>query len=82
MTGRDFVAALEAHGFVVRRRSTSFVWLGRADQILMVDLESRIPEAFLERLLGKGTAHEQPSGPRRSRPSALGHHHPRSIPKA
>ena len=80
MTGREFVKALESQGFVVRRRSTSFVWMGCGDQILMVDLESAIPDGFLETLL----ASKKSSGGRRSRPSSLGSlgHFPRSIPKA
>ena len=76
--------ALEAQGFVVRRRSTSFVWMGRGDQILMVDLDSAIPDGFLETLLASKKSYSPPSGGRRSRPSSLGTlgHFPRSIPKA
>ena len=51
MTGREFVAALETHGFSVRRRSRSFVWLARGEQTLMVDEDATIPEAFLQRIV-------------------------------
>ncbi len=76
--------ALESQGFVVRRRSTSFVWMGCGDQILMVDLESAIPDGFLETLLASKKSLFPSSGGRRSRPSSLGSlgHFPRSIPKA
>jgi len=80
MTGREFVQALETQGFIVKRRSSSFVWLARGDQSLMVDEEAVIPQAFLESLLGRGS---QPPA-RQSRPSslrALGHF-PRAVPKA
>jgi len=84
MTGREFVVALETQGFVVRRRSSSFVWMGRGDQVLMVDLESTIPDGFLDTLLASKKSYSPPSGGRRSRPSSLRGlgHFPRSIPKA
>ncbi|MDB4944375.1 MAG: hypothetical protein JWP97_3909 [Labilithrix sp.] len=69
MTGREFVGALEKHGFTVRRRSRSFVWLLRGDQSLMVDEEANVPDAFLERLLGPSA---RPSrAPRSSRRPSL-----------
>ena len=80
MNGREFVKALETQGFSIKRRSSSFVWLARADQSLMVDEDALIPQAFLETLLGKRS--HPPA--RQSRPSslrALGHF-PRSVPKA
>lgn len=67
MTGREFVEALEMHGFGVRRRSKSFVWLARGEQTLMVEEDATIPEAFLARLLGP---HAPPSR-RPSRPTSL-----------
>lgn len=51
MTGREFVAALETHGFSVRRRSRSFVWLARGEQTLLVDEDATIPEALLQRIV-------------------------------
>ncbi|CAN5922265.1 hypothetical protein BH11MYX4_BH11MYX4_13990 [soil metagenome] len=54
--------------------------MARAEQILMIDLDSKIPERFLDRLLAKDSL-APPSAPRRSRPSALGGF-PRSMPKA
>jgi len=72
-------------GFVVRRRSTSFVWLGRGEQVLMVDLDSAIPDAFLDRLLAPRRSGSPPSSSgRRSRPSSLGMlgRLPRVTPKA
>jgi hypothetical protein len=59
MTGRDFVAELERQGFVVRRRSRTFVWVARDEQTLMLDEEAQIPDVFVMRVLGGG----------RSRPS-------------
>lgn len=76
--------ALEVQGFVVRRRSASFVWLGRGEQVLMVDLDSAIPDAFLDRILAPRRSVAPASGGRRSRPSSLGvlGRSPRPTPKA
>ena len=89
MTGREFVGALEKHGFTVRRRSKSFVWLLRGDQSLMVDEESTVPEAFLERLLGAAPQSRHSRAPlsagrrtSRSRELALVGGSPRETPKA
>ena len=86
MTGREFVVALETQGFVVKRRSSSFVWMGRDDQTLMVDLDSMIPDGFLDKILGSSrrSSHAPASGGRRSRPSSLSllARPPRAIPKA
>jgi hypothetical protein len=51
MVGREFVGELERHGFVVRRRSRSFVWVARGEQTLMLDEEATVPEGLLARLL-------------------------------
>jgi hypothetical protein len=51
MNGRDFVVELERNGFVVRRRSSTFVWVARGDQTLMIDVESTVPDAYLARVL-------------------------------
>lgn len=66
MNGRDFVAELELRGFLVKRRSRSYVWLARGEQMLMVDEEAAIPEAYLANIL-RHAAHP-PAGPRRSLP--------------
>lgn len=52
MLGRDFVLALERHGFGIKRRSRSFVWISRGEQSLMLDEEASVPDGFLARLLG------------------------------
>jgi hypothetical protein len=80
MTGRELSDALEEAGFVVRRRSTSFVWMARGDQVLMIDLEARIPEGYAARILGV-TLVPPESGVARSASSALGSF-PRAMPKA
>ena len=89
MTGREFVGALEKHGFTVRRRCKSFVWLLRGEQSLMVDEDSMVPETFLERLLGSVTTTRHSRAPlsagrRTSRSSQLGllGTSPRETPKA
>ena len=84
MTGREFVGALERNGFTIRRRSKSFVWLMRDEQSLMVDEESTVPEAFLDRLLGAGSRAPLSSGRRTSRSRDLGllGSSPRETPKA
>ncbi len=51
MTGRDLVVELERHGFVIRRRSRSFVWIARGDQTLMLDEEATVPDTYLARIL-------------------------------
>ena len=51
MTGRQFVAELERRGFVVRRRSRTFVWIARGEQTLMLDEEADVPDAFVLRVL-------------------------------
>ena len=51
MNGRDFVAELERHGFTVRRRSSTFVWVARGDQTLMLDVEATVPDTYLARIL-------------------------------
>ncbi|AKV03122.1 hypothetical protein AKJ09_09785 [Labilithrix luteola] len=51
MTGRELVAGLELAGFQIRRRSKTFVWLGRGEQVVMVDEESTVPDDMLDRLL-------------------------------
>lgn len=78
------MVALEMQGFVVRRRSSSFVWMGRDDQTLMVDVDSTIPDGFLETLLGSRKSLTPASSGRRSRPSSLNvlGRSPRMIPKA
>jgi hypothetical protein len=66
MTGRQFVAELERKGFVIRRRSRTFVWIARGEQTLMLDEEADVPDAFVLRVL----QHSMPPGSRRSgRPS-------------
>lgn len=52
MTGRDLVVGLERAGFSERRRSRSFVWLARDEQVLMVDEETVVPDDLLDKLLG------------------------------
>jgi hypothetical protein len=56
MTGRDFVSELERKGFVVRRRSRTFVWVARGEQTLMLDEEADVPDTFVLRIL----AHSMP----------------------
>lgn len=56
MTGRDLVVGLERAGFSERRRSRSFVWLARDEQVLMVDEESVVPDDLLDKLLGSVAA--------------------------
>jgi hypothetical protein len=51
MTGREFVSELERKGYVVRRRSRTFVWIARGEQTLMLDEESDVPDAFVGRIL-------------------------------
>ena len=51
MTGREFVVELERKGFVVRRRSRTFVWIARGEQTLMLDEEADVPDAFVLRVL-------------------------------
>jgi hypothetical protein len=55
MTGRDFVVELERHGFVIRRRSRSYVWIARGEQTLMLDEEASVPDTYLARILGPRT---------------------------
>jgi hypothetical protein len=51
MVGREFVAELLRHGFIIKRRSRSFVWVARGEQRLMVDEEAEVPDGLLARLL-------------------------------
>ncbi len=81
MTGREFVKALEEQGFSIKRRSSSFVWLARGDQTLMVDEEAVIPQAFLDRLLGMRSLPPASRPASRSSSRALAHF-PRGVPKA
>jgi hypothetical protein len=56
MTGREFVSELEQKGYVVRRRSRTFVWIARGEQTLMLDEEADVPDTFVIRIL----AHSMP----------------------
>lgn len=56
MTGREFVSELEQKGYVVRRRSHTFVWIARGEQTLMLDEEADVPDTFAVRIL----AHSMP----------------------
>jgi hypothetical protein len=60
MNGRDFVLELERRGYVIQRRSRTYVWISRADQVLMLDEEATVPEHFLAKVLGRGS-HPPPS---------------------
>lgn len=51
MVGRELIQELERHGFVVRRRSRTFVWISRGEQTLMLDEEATVPDGFVVRLL-------------------------------
>jgi hypothetical protein len=66
MVGRDFVLALERHGFVIKRRSRSFVWVSRGEQTLMLDEDASVPDGFLARLLGTSTSPPPSVAPRQS----------------
>jgi hypothetical protein len=81
MTGREFVGELERVGFVIRRRSRTFVWIARGEQTLMLDEEADVPESFIRRILAhsmppasarRSVAHAsmRPSGRPSGRPSA------------
>ncbi len=63
MTGREFVAELEKLGFVIKRRSRTFVWVAREEQTLMLDEEADVPDAFARRVLQD--AGRPPRGSRR-----------------
>ena len=52
MTGRELVCGLQRAGFSERRRSRTFVWLARDEQVVMVDEETTLPDDMLEKLLG------------------------------
>lgn len=56
MVGRELVEQLERHGFIVKRRSRSFVWIARGEQAVMLDEEASIPEGILAHLLGDAPA--------------------------
>ena len=73
MTGRELVVVLERHGFIVRRRSRSYVWVARGEQTLMLDEEASVPEAYLARILDPGSA---------SAPSSRRSHPPSSVRRA
>ena len=71
MTGREFVVELERHGFAIKRRCRSFVWIARGEQTLMLDEEAIVPTAFLEAVLKPRASFPPPSmrgGPQSSRP--------------
>ncbi|MDB4934987.1 MAG: hypothetical protein JWP87_1959 [Labilithrix sp.] len=79
MTGREFVVELERQGFVIRRRSRSFIWVARGDQTLMLDEDATIPDVYVMRLLGprsrppmstrRGALSTRPSARPSARPS-------------
>jgi hypothetical protein len=52
MNGRDFVVELERRGYVIKRRSRTYVWISRGEQVLMLDEEATVPEHFLINVLG------------------------------
>lgn len=47
---------LELQGFVIRRRSKTFVWIARGEQTLMLDMEADVPDAFAVRVLASSHA--------------------------
>lgn len=51
MTGADLLAALEAEGFRVARRSQRYVWLERGKDSLMLDAEADVDEAVCTQIL-------------------------------
>lgn len=84
MTGRDFVVELERHGFVVRRRSSTFLWVGRGEQTLMLDVEATVPETYLARILATRSrppmSTRLPSGRPSMRPSGRPSGRPSNYP--
>lgn len=51
MTGLDLVAALEREGFAVVRRSQSYVWMGRGEDVLMLDPDAEVEDGVAHQLL-------------------------------
>jgi hypothetical protein len=51
MTGAELLAALEAEGFRVMRRSQRYVWLGRGKDFLMLDAEADVDEEVSAQIL-------------------------------
>jgi hypothetical protein len=68
MTGREFIVELERQGFAIKRRSKSFVWISRGEQMLMLDEEATVPDKMLITVLGARTK-PPPSARRSLRPS-------------
>lgn len=51
MTGPDLLAALEAEGFRVVRRSQRYVWLERGRDYLMLDAEADVDDEVSAQIL-------------------------------
>lgn len=51
MTGSELLAALEQCGFTILRRSTSYVWLGRGKDVLMLDHDGDVDDGVAEKIL-------------------------------
>jgi Holliday junction resolvase len=49
--GRELIEALEREGFAVVRRSTSYVWLGRGKDVLLLDQDGEISDDVAHQLL-------------------------------
>lgn len=51
MTGLELLAALEREGFAIVRRSQSYVWLGRGEDVLLLDPSADVDDDVAKQLL-------------------------------
>lgn len=51
MTGSALIALLEQHGFSIVRRAKSYVWVGRGNDVLLVDEEAELEDEVVNALL-------------------------------
>jgi hypothetical protein len=51
VAGSQLLATLELYGFTIIRRSKRFVWVGRGNDVLMLDLDGDIDDDVAEQIL-------------------------------
>jgi hypothetical protein len=56
MIGKELISALEREGFAIRRRSKAYVWIGRGDDVLLVDEEAEVSDEVAAQLIARARA--------------------------
>ena len=56
MNGKDLIDNLAREGFGIVRRSKTFVWVGRGDDVVLIDEEAEVSDDVATQLLAEARA--------------------------